>query len=201
MSLRRLPLFADLDFSITDAPLADAITAIGQALGSPGGSVESLRLTDESPPRISFVGPLGRERSIKLDLADDEIVFHTERRGLLPRWPDLPEGRTVLVYTLLEIAGEKLRCVLQRLQCRDLYDLNLLFEEGVDAAEAVEVFKLKARHRGLEPDSFALQYRERSRQYRKRWEAELSEHVPGGVPHFDDVARRVARRLRQTGLM
>ena len=74
----------------------------------------------------------------------------------MPRWPDLPEDASVHVYTLLEIAGEKPRCVIQRLQCRDLFDLFLLFEEiQVNATEAAMVFRPKAEHRGIDPDAFA----------------------------------------------
>jgi len=108
----------------------------------------------------------------------------------------------VHVYTLAEIAGEKLRCVLQRLQCRDLFDLFLLFEVAqVDTTEAAMVFRPKAEHKGIDPDAFAARYRERIEQYRKRWEVELREHVPGEVPHFSDVERRVTRHLRRAGLL
>lgn len=138
---------------------------------------------------------------LKLDLADDEIVIETEHCSLVPRWPDLPADRAVRVYTLLEIAGEKLRCVLQRLQCRDLFDLHLLFESNVDPAEAAQVFEAKARHRGLDPATFALRYRDCAIQYQQRWEAELSQHVPGSVPHFNRVERQVARHLRRAGIL
>ena len=121
---------ADLDFSVVAGSLGDALGAMGRGLNSAGGSIERLRLTSDDPPRIAYTGPLGRDRTIKLDLADDELVINTEYRGLLPRWPDLPKSVMVLVYTLPEITGEKLRCVLQRLQCRDLYDLYLLFEKA-----------------------------------------------------------------------
>ena len=175
---------------------------ITRALESTGGSVEALHLTDDEPPRIAYVGPLGRERTLKLDLADDELVLNTERQHLLPRWPDLPEDASVRVYTLLEIAGEKLRCVIQRLQCRDLFDLFLLFEEvHVDATETASIFRPKAEHRGIDPDAFAARYRKRIDQYRKRWEAELREHVPGEIPYFGDVERRVTRHLRRVGLL
>ena len=92
--------------------------------------------------------------------------------------------------------------MLQRLQCRDLFDLLLLFEEAqVDGMEATTIFRSKATHRGIEPDTFAVRYRERIDQYRKRWEAELREHVPGEVPHFGNVERRVTRHLRRAGLL
>lgn len=123
---------ADLDFSVAGATLEGALAAISRSLVSVSGTIEGLRLTDDRPPRIAYVGPLGRERALKLDLADDELVIETEHCGLIPRWPDLPTGGAV-------------RCVLQRLQCRDLFDLHLLFEADVDAAEAAEVFEAKAR--------------------------------------------------------
>ena len=193
---------ADLDFSLVSGSTEDGYKVITRAFESTGGSVEGLHLTDDEPPRIAYVGPLGRERTLKLDLADDELVLSTERQRLLPRWPDLPEDASVHVYTLLEIAGEKLRCVLQRLQCRDLFDLFLLFEEAqVDATEAALVFRPKAEHRDIDPDAFAARYRERIDQYRKRWEVELREHVPGEIPHFGNVERRVTRHLRRAGLL
>jgi predicted nucleotidyltransferase component of viral defense system len=108
----------------------------------------------------------------------------------------------VHVYTLIEVASEKLRCVIQRLQCRDLFDLFLLFEVvQVDATGAAMVFRPKAEHRGIDPGAFAARYRERIDQYRKRWEAELREHVPGEIPRFGDVERRVTRHLRSAGLL
>ena len=107
---------ADLDFSLVSGSIEDGYKVITRAIESAGGSVEGLHLTDDEPPRIAYTGPLGRERTLKLDLADDELVLNTERQRLLPRWPDLPEDASVHVYTLLEIAGEKLRCVIQRLQ-------------------------------------------------------------------------------------
>jgi predicted nucleotidyltransferase component of viral defense system len=193
---------ADLDFSLVSGSMKDGYEAITRALVNTDGSIQGLHLTDDEPPRLAYVGPLGRERTLKLDLADDEMVLSTERQRLLPRWPDLPEDASVHVYTLLEIAGEKLRCVLQRLQCRDLYDLFLLFEEAqVDATEAALVFRPKAEHRGIDPDAFAARYRERIDQYRKRWDVELREHVPGEIPHFGDVERRVTRHLRRAGLL
>lgn len=193
---------ADLDFSLAAGSIEDSYAAITRALESTGGSIQGLHLTEDKPPRIAYIGPLGRERTLKLDLADNELVLNTEIRCLLPRWPDLPKDASVHVYTLAEIAGEKLRCVLQRLQCRDLFDLLLLFEEAqVDATEAARVFRPKAKHRGIEPGSFAVRYRERIDQYRKRWEVELREHVPGEIPHFGDVERRVTRHLRRAGLL
>lgn len=121
---------------------------------------------------------------------------------LLPRWPDLPDAVSVQVYPLAEVAGEKLRCVMQRLQCRDLFDLWLLFEHGtVDPYDAAEIFISKAEHRLLDPDRFDASYRARLRQYRDHWTNELGIHMPGDVPHFEHVERTVSRHLRAVGLL
>jgi len=193
---------ADLDFSIIDGSKEDAYATIEKALAATGGTTGGLRLTDREPPKIAYVGPLGRERTLKLDLEDDELVLNTEVQTLLPRWDDLPADVSLSVYTLTEIAAEKLRCIIQRLQCRDLLDLSLLLGDGqVDVVDAAAVFRPKAEHRGIDPDLFATRYPERLAQYRQRWVVELSEHVPGDVPHFDNLVRGVSRELRRANLL
>ena len=193
---------ADLDFSIVAGSEADAYATVRSALDNAGAVIPGMHLTASMPPRIAYVGPLGRERTLKLDIAADELVLNIVEQGLLPRWPDLPNDANVLVYTLPEIAGEKIRCILQRLQCRDLFDLSLLLDAGhVDPTEAAQIFVLKAEHRGLDPASFPDRYAHRIDQYRERWDAELREHVAGDVPHFDRTERHVTRSLRCAGLL
>jgi hypothetical protein len=193
---------ADLDFSVVEGDLEAAYTTIEAALTAVTGAVEALHLTDDEPKRIAYQGPLGRQRYLKLDIADDELVLNVDMIRLLPRWPDLPETNAVPVYPLAEIAGEKLRCIMQRMQCRDLFDLWLLFEDaGVDPRDAAEIFIPKAEHRHLDPGRFEASYRARLEQYRRRWTNELEIHVPGEVPHFEHVERTVSRRLRAVGLL
>ena len=188
---------ADLDFSVVEGGLEAAYAAIEAALAAATGVVGALSLTSEEPKRIRYQGPLGRERHLKVDIADDELVLNVDTIKPLPRWPDLPDTRTVRVYSLAEIAGEKLRCVMQRMQCRDLFDLWVLFEDaGVDPRDAAEIFIPKAEHRHLDPGRFEGSYRARLGQYRRRWTGELEIHLPGDVPHFEQVERAVSRRLR-----
>lgn len=193
---------ADLDFSIVEGDLDAAYTTIEAALAAVTGAIDMLNLTDDEPKRIRYRGPLGRRRYLKLDIADDELVLNVNNVNSLRRWDDLPETGAVRAYTLAEIAGEKLRCVMQRLQCRDLLDLWLLFEDaGVDPQDAAEVFLPKAAHRNLDPGQFEASYRARLPQYRRRWTNELDIHVSGEVPHFEQVERTVSRRLRAAGLL
>ncbi len=74
---------ADLDFSILNGTKEEALTLISKALQQPSSDTgPQMSVTGDDPPKIAYVGPLGRERRIKLDLADDEHVVHTE--DLLP---------------------------------------------------------------------------------------------------------------------
>lgn len=89
--------------------------------------------------------------------------------------------------------------MLQRLQCRDFLDLDLLLPHE-DPAELVELFRRKATHRKLDPAGFAEKFEKRVKDYEKRWEQELGDCL-GEVPLFDGVERNVRRLLRRAGLL
>ena len=190
---------ADLDYSITAGSAVDAATLIGAALAATSTTNVAMRVVAEIPPRIAYVGPLGKERTIKLDLTDDELVVNTQLRALVRRWNDLPTV-PVRVYSQLEIASEKLRCVLQRFQCRDLLDLDALLESEVEPRAAQQLFERKALHRGFDPTTFAARFEQRMISYQQRWTTELGDYL-AEVPDFDDLARRVRRKLRLAGLL
>jgi len=190
---------ADLDFSLTDAiSLDEARGLVAEALARAAERVgfPQLSLTDDEPARISYRGPLGRERFVKLDLADDELVEAPTTMPLLARYPDQPES-SVTVYDLVEITAEKLRCIIQRVQCRDLFDLHtLLVLNGVDIDLAWELFERKALHRGIDPDSFTERFQDRLARYKRLWSRELDEHVPDEPPPFESIERTVRSALR-----
>jgi predicted nucleotidyltransferase component of viral defense system len=136
------------------------------------------------------------------DLDFSVVDVNTEHRFLLPRWLDLPDVPEVRVYTPLEIAGEKLRCIIQRCQCRDFFDLDMLFSEfDVEPQEEELLFREKAQHRGIDPESFASRLEARIDEYRRRWEIEIAEHVSGSVPHFEELERSVRRHLCRARLV
>ena len=193
---------ADLDFSVVGNEIEGAYATIDTALTRVTGAIEGLSLTGDKPRRIGYLGPLGRRRSLKIDITDDELVLNVDTVRLLPLWPDLPEDVAIRAYPLVEVAGEKLRCVIQRLQCRDLFDLWFLFEnEDVDPYDAVEIFKQKAEHKNINPSEFEERYISRLLQYQDRWTDELQNHLSGQVPYFEQVERAVSRQLRGAGLL
>jgi predicted nucleotidyltransferase component of viral defense system len=192
---------ADLDFSVQVGTKEEAIILVDNAFRERGVAIPKLSLdTGADHLRVLYVGPLGRDRDVKLDLATDELVVNTERAPIQPRWADVPASE-VNVYTLLEIASEKLRCILQRLQCRDFYDLyTLLCIQRVDPQSAVSLFRQKATHLHLDPDKFGDYYQKRMPAYKARWSDELSNYM-SEVPPFEEMQRRVAQVLRKANLL
>jgi predicted nucleotidyltransferase component of viral defense system len=191
---------ADLDFSLTESlSVDDAREFVAQALERAAERVgfPQLSLTDHDTPRISYRGPLGRERFIKLDLASDELVDSPTTMPLLERFPD-QTGAIVTVYDLIEITAEKLRCIIQRVQCRDLFDLHtLVVQNNVDIDAAWELFERKSLHKEIDPALFADRYEDRVNRYKKLWIRELDEHVPDEPPPFESIERTVRSVLRK----
>lgn len=90
---------------------------------------------------------------------------------------------------------------MQRLQCRDLYDLHeLLVVNNVDAEALWSLFERKARHRDRDPGRFGESFADRVLRWEERWDRELIDYI-ASPPEFDGVfARgqaRVALRSRE----
>ncbi len=68
------------------------------------------------------------------------------------------------------------------------------------SGEARLRFERKALHRGLDPSTFPARLEQRMVSYQQRWSAELGDYL-AAVPDFDDLARRVRRKLRAAGLL
>lgn len=190
---------ADLDFSLVGISPEDALELLRRALEDVKVriGIPHLELVEGPPREIQYEGPLGRQRRLKLDIADDELVIETQSSAMIGRYSDqsAPPPR-ISTYTLTEVGAEKLRCVIQRLQCRDPFDLHrLLVEEGVEIEDAWPLFAQKAEHKGLDPDIFDDRFDARESEYKRRWTQELSEHT-SEVPHFDQTLRELRRELR-----
>jgi uncharacterized protein len=199
---------ADLDFSAVDGlSTGDAIALLAAAVDTCRTRLELPVLEivdgDGGTPWVSYVGPLGaKPRKLKLDVSDDELVESHGRVALQPRWPDLPDSTAIEGYTLDEVAAEKVRCIAERLQCRDLYDMHELLDGGhVDPLEAWHLYLRKAANderRGRQrtpPREWSATFERRMVAYRGRWDGELGDYLPGDVPAFTDIERRSRRCL------
>lgn len=198
---------ADIDLNLAPgADMQDALGVLGGVLDTTRERVglPHLALVTEPKLRIEFIGPkrTARPRIIKLDISTDELIIDRDAsRSLLYRYDDQPETPPIRTYGLPEATAEKLRCVMQRLQCRDLHDIwYLLGEAGIDAAEIRHDFERKVQHRGLDPDTFARRFEERIGSCEQRWEDELVSYMTP-VPDIDRVVREVRRNLRQANYL
>ena len=154
--------------------------------------------TDAGGARIRYVGPLAaKQRTIKLDLADDELVIEHAALPLVVAWRDLPETASIRCYTVTEICAEKLRCVIQRRKCRDVYDLWTLLEArgGPDLFEAWHRFEQKAEHKGLVPQRFFDRWQTGIDWYGSRWTDELADYLGNDCPDFLAVSRALNQHM------
>lgn len=191
---------ADLDFSLVDGmAVEDGLLVVRRALkriGPDAGLKQAGLDTDGQVPLIRYLGPWGRESRIKVDLQNDELVENTALLPILPRYDDMPQGAVVVGYTEDEIGAEKLRCVLQRKQCRDPYDLHYLLANGrIDAAEVHPLFERKAKHKNLDAARLPEKLDALLEWCKPRWENELGEYVRD-VPPFEAFERQLRRQLR-----
>jgi uncharacterized protein len=204
--LRDYRYSADLDFTVREGSSEAAIEAMREVLDAAKAhaGLPLLELSEKGKQGIIYVGPLGaqRPRPIKLDIADYEYVENVVQGVILPGiWNDLPESLPFGVYSIEEIGAEKLRCIIQRVECRDLYDLYRLTADGrIMLAEIRPLFEEKARRRDIDPALFAERFEDRIDRCSALWDAEMPEHLPE-PPHFEEVERVVRRHLREADLL
>jgi len=199
---------ADLDFSAVDGLSShEAIRIVAAAAEFCRLRIElrMLEVSDTESPAVwvTYTGPLGsRPRRLKLDVSDTELVESHRRLDIQHLWADLPENAGIEGYSLRDVAAEKIRCIAERLQCRDLYDLHELLDGGhVDPLEAWHLYLAKAANDLLmgrqrtPPTKWFATFERRMDAYRDRWESELSDYISVDLPTFDDVERRSRRYL------
>jgi predicted nucleotidyltransferase component of viral defense system len=158
---------------------------------------------------LGYEGPLpggATGKEVKVDITiKEEVVFPVEERLVLrdyPEYEDMPEDARVRVYSLSEIAAEKVLALLDRArnEPRDLYDLWYLTESGqVALAEVAEALARKLAARGQELKSFRGAVRAKEPRYSRLWGMRLSDQM-ATLPDFDQIFRAVRRALRQVGV-
>lgn len=149
---------------------------------------------------VRYTGPLGgigANKSVKVDVSRAErMMFAPVLKPAIVNYSDL-EPYQLLCYPLTEILVEKLRCVMQRMQPRDFYDIWFLLEEhALDAAFHHAEFCEKCTHKGLDPADFPKKLAERLPNYKARWTQSMSAQIQN-LPDFEKVAREVQKHLKK----
>jgi predicted nucleotidyltransferase component of viral defense system len=100
------------------------------------------------------------------------------------------------------VGAEKLRCIAERVQCRDIYDLYELLDGGhINPLEAWELYLRKAANDLVQgkqrtpPREWAATFARRLDSYKRQWNGELRDYIPGEIPSFGSIDRRIKRHL------
>jgi len=151
---------------------------------------------------LRYQGPLPTPNTVKVDITISEALhFPVEQLPVLrayPEFEDVPGDRPIGVYSLKEIATEKVVALQDRArnEPRDLYDLWFLTTRaGIELGDLTGAIAEKLRFRekeiaGLEDRIFAKEAR-----LRTLWNSRLG-HQMEALPQFDEVFRAVRRELR-----
>jgi len=158
---------------------------------------------------LAYEGPLpGTSRNeVKIDITINErFVCPLQERPVLrgyDEYTDLPEKELVQVYSLEEIAVEKLLALTDRArnEPRDLYDLCYLTSEGnIDLAMLIPEIENKLEFRGRTLKGIGEEFARKEMRYRKLWNVRLASQMIA-LPQFDEVYRTVRRFMREAGLL
>ncbi|MFQ5456024.1 MAG: nucleotidyl transferase AbiEii/AbiGii toxin family protein [Nitrospirota bacterium] len=157
---------------------------------------------------LGYEGPLpvsGKE--VKVDITvREQIVFPIERRIVLKgyeEYEDIPEDTTIKVYSIDEIASEKIVALMDkaRNEPRDLYDIwYLTYNRYVNLTGLVEAIEQKWKFRGKTFTDVKEEFLRKEVRLKKFWGIRLSSQITV-LPEFDKVYRAVKRELRQAGLL
>ncbi len=115
---------------------------------------------------------------------------------------DLPEGELLRVYSLNEIATEKVIALADRArnEPRDLYDLwYLTTQEGVHLAELIDAIGEKLSFCGKPFEGLAEEILQKEARLDALWSKRLAYQM-AQLPEFEEVFRAVRREIRQGGL-
>jgi hypothetical protein len=154
---------------------------------------------------LAYEGPLpgAAGKEVKVDITIRErIVFPVAILPVLKAYPeyrDIPTDAVIGVYSLDEIAAEKIVALFDpaRNEPRDLYDLwHLSGNRLVKPAELIEAVGAKAAFRSRTLTDAKDLFQRKEARLRKLWAVRLAAQM-ADLPEFDEVYRAVTRELRK----
>ena len=157
---------------------------------------------------LAYEGPLPSTstKEVKVDITINErFVCPLQERPIVrgyEEYEDLPEDALVRVYSLDEIAVEKVVALTDRArnEPRDLYDIwCLTSERHVDLAMLTAEVESKLEFRGRTGERLGDELAKKGKRYQKLWEMRLGAQM-ANLPPFEEVYRSVRRSMRAAGL-
>jgi hypothetical protein len=205
----------DLDFTLARkvefAEIREGLEEVYELVAQASGVRFSFEAEDRQTHVNSYTfylryqGPLPTSNTVKVDITVSEILlFPIAQLPVLrtyPEFEDVPEDRPISLYSLNEIATEKIVALQDRArnEPRDLYDLWFLTSHaGVDIGHLIGAVREKLRFR--EKDTTGVEARILAKEARLKtlWNGRLG-HQMEALPQFDEVFRTLRRELRQVG--
>ena len=203
----------DLDFTLARetefVEIREGLEEVYELVAQASG----IRFTYESEDRqahvnshtfyLRYQGPLPTPNTVKVDITISEVLhFPAEQLPVLrayPEFEDVPEDRLVAVYSLNEIATEKVVALQDRArnEPRDLYDLWFLTAHaGIEIGDLIEAITEKLRFRKKENAGLEDRIIAKEARLKTLWNSRLG-HQMETLPEFDEVFRAVRRELRR----
>ena len=154
---------------------------------------------------LGYEGPLpgAAGKEIKVDITiKEKLIFPCEERPVLKgndEYDDIPENQAVRVYSLNEIASEKIVALFDRArnEPRDLYDLWYLSKNRyVDTKELIGSVEEKLIFRGKTLTDIKGEFLRKKPLFNKLWQVRLSSQMTA-LPELEQVYREVQRELKQ----
>jgi hypothetical protein len=143
---------------------------------------------------------------VKIDVTlTERLVFPLERRPVLqgyPEYSDIPTDASLTVYSIGEIAVEKVVALVDpaRNEPRDLYDLEFLITGGhVDHVDVSSAVRSKLEFRRLDVGDACVALDRKERRLKALWKARLDAQLQV-LPEFEGAYRTVRRWFRKVGL-
>jgi uncharacterized protein len=206
----------DLDFTLREALPFEEIRArlepVYAAVGQQSGIVFAF---DRQDPRVRtnthtfylrYTGPLPGNNNVKVDITINEVLsFPLANRPVLrgyTEFADIPENRSILVYSLDEIAAEKTVALTDpaRNEPRDLYDLwYLTVNEEVQLDHLLPAICQKLEFRARPGEDLQATLARKEARLRALWNTRLSYQM-AALPPFEQVFRELRRTFRRANL-
>jgi len=203
----------DLDFTLARkvefAEIREGLEEVYELVAQASGIRFSFEAEDRQTHVNSYTfylryqGPLPTSNTVKVDITVSEIlVFPIEQLPVLrtyPEFEDVPEDRPISVYSLNEIATEKIVALQDkaRNEPRDLYDLWFLTSHAdVDIGTLIGAVTEKIRFREKDPTGIEDRILAKEARLNALWNGRLG-HQMEALPQYDEVFRTVRREPRQ----
>jgi len=203
----------DLDFTLARetafAEIRKGLEEVYELVAQASGIHFTFENEDRQPHVNSYTfylryqGPLPTPNTVKVDITISEVLhFPVEQLPVLrayPEFEDVPEDRPIAVYSLNEIATEKVVALQDRArnEPRDLYDFWFLTTRArIETGDLIEAITEKLRFREKEIAGIENRIIAKEARLKMLWNNRLG-HQMETLPEFDEVFRAVRRELRR----